>query len=76
MSVAAGLAVMAAMFEAEIAEVCGPRASTTRTRPRCAMAPVRGRWPWAGGGCRWTGRGRAPSMARGAVSQLHPLRRR
>ena len=25
MSVAAGLAVMAAMFEAEIAEVCGPK---------------------------------------------------
>ena len=43
MSVAAGLAVMAAMFEAEIARCAGRRASTTRTGPRCAMAPVRGR---------------------------------
>jgi len=32
MSVAAGMAVMAAMFEAEIAEVCGPRGKHHRGR--------------------------------------------
>ena len=32
MSVAAGMAVMAAMFEAEIAEVCGPKGMHNRGR--------------------------------------------
>ena len=31
MSVAAGLAVMAAMFDAEMGQACGPRAGTTRS---------------------------------------------
>ena len=43
MSVAAGMAVMQAMFEAEIAEIAGRRASTTQAGPRCAMAPRRAR---------------------------------
>ena len=43
MSVAAGMAVMQAMFEAEIVEVSGRRASTTAAGPRCAMAAGRGR---------------------------------
>ena len=43
MSVAAGMAVMAAMFEAEIAAASpGQRVSTTRTGTRCATAPGRG----------------------------------
>ena len=40
MSVAAGLAVMAAMFDAEISQVCGPKASTMRSGPRCGMGQV------------------------------------
>ena len=52
MSVAAGLAVMAAMFDAEIARRAGRRASTTRSGPRCATAPVAARSPWAGAGWR------------------------
>src|SRR5271157_3332010 len=32
MSVAAGMAVMAAMFEAEVAEVCGPKGKHNRDR--------------------------------------------
>ena len=51
-SVAAGLAVMTAMFDAEIGQVCGPRASTSRSGPRCATAPVAARSPWAGAGWR------------------------
>jgi len=37
----------------------GRRASTMRAGPRCATATVAARSPWAGGGCRWPGRGRA-----------------
>ena len=43
MSVAAGMAVMAAMFEAEIAQVCGPKGKHNRAGPRCATAPGRDR---------------------------------
>ena len=43
MSVAAGLSVLQAMLEAEIAAPAGRRASTTRAGPRCAMAVGRGR---------------------------------
>ena len=43
MSVAAGLAVMAAMFEAEMAEACGPKGKHNRAGPRCATAPGRAR---------------------------------
>ena len=52
MSVAAGLAVMAAMFDAEMGQACGPKAGTTRSGPRCATAPVAARSPWAGAGWR------------------------
>ena len=52
MSVAAGLAVMAAMFDAEISQVCGPKGRHDRSGPRCAMAPVAARSPWAGAGWR------------------------
>ena len=61
MSVAAGMAVMQAMFEAEIAEACGPKGKHDPTGPRCATAPGRARSPWAAAGSRCTGRGRAPS---------------
>ena len=43
MSVVAGLAMMQAMFEAEISESPGRRVSTTQTESRCAMAPRRAR---------------------------------
>ena len=59
MSVAAGLAVMAAMFDAEMSQVCGPRARTTRSGPRWATAPVAGRSPWVVAGWRWAGPGPA-----------------
>lgn len=38
-SVAARMAVTAAMFEAEIGEACGRRVSTTVAGPRCVTAP-------------------------------------
>jgi putative transposase len=43
MSVVAGLAVMAAMFEAEITEVAGPKGKHNPDRVGCAMAPRRPR---------------------------------
>jgi hypothetical protein len=52
MSVAAGLAVMAAMFEAEISQACGPKGkhdagrAAVRPRPRSRLGHV---W-WAHGG--------------------------
>jgi len=41
MSVAAGMAVMAVMFDAEIAQACGPKGKHEpgRAGPRCATAP-------------------------------------
>src|SRR6185312_10905447 len=60
MSVAAGMAVMAAMFEAEIAEGVGRRASTMPTGPRCATGRAAVRSRWVGGESRWIGRGLAP----------------
>ena len=42
MSVAAGMAVMAAMFEAEIAEVCGPRGKHDRGRAAVRHGTGRG----------------------------------
>ena len=52
MSVAAGLAVMQAMFEAEITAACGPkgRHDPDRVAVRHGAGPVR--WCWAGSGCR------------------------
>ena len=60
MSVAAGMAVMAAMFEAEIAEVCGPtgKHDANRAAVRTGKAAVRSRW--VAGESRWIGRGHAP----------------
>ena len=43
LSVATGLSVMQAMFEAEITAATGPRAAMTRTAPPCGMAPSGGR---------------------------------
>src|SRR6478609_6653491 len=60
MSVAAGMAVMAAMFEAEIAEVCGPKGKHDANRPRCATGRAAVRSRWVGGESGWIGRGRAP----------------
>ena len=51
MSVAAGMAVMQAMFDAEIAAACGPRDPTRTGRP-LVTAARRARWCWVGGGCR------------------------
>ena len=47
MSVAAGMAVMAAMFDAEIAQACGPKGKHEpgRAGPRCATAPGAARAP-------------------------------
>ena len=47
MSVAAGMAVMQAMFEAEIAQACGPKGRHARAGPRCGAARGRARSPWA-----------------------------
>jgi putative transposase len=43
MSVAAGLSVMQAMFEAEIAAACGPKGKHNPERTAVAMAAERGR---------------------------------
>ena len=43
LSVATGLSVMQAMFEAEVTAVAGPKASTTPSGPRCGTAPRRAR---------------------------------
>src|SRR4029077_12372114 len=59
MSVAAGMAVMAAMFEAEIAEVCGPKGKHDANRAAVRHGQGRGS-RWVGGESRWIGRGRAP----------------
>ena len=49
MSVAAGMPVMQAMFEAEIAEACGPKGKhdPDRAAVRCVTAPGAARSPWA-----------------------------
>ena len=77
MSVAAGLAVMAAMFEAEIAEVAGPKGKHYRNRT--AVRHGSGRGSVTLGGRRVpVSRPRARTLdgARGAAEQLHALRRR
>ena len=48
MGVAAGLAVMAAMFEAEIAEVCGPKGKHDANRAAVCHGQGRG-WVTLGG---------------------------
>jgi putative transposase len=49
MSVAAALAVMAAMFGAEIAEACGPRGKHDPERAAVRHGQGRGSARWAGG---------------------------
>ena len=51
MSVAAGMAVMAAMFEAEIAEACGPKGKhdASRAAVRHGTGPRLGDLGWAAG---------------------------
>ena len=77
MSVAAGMAVMQAMFEAEIAEVAGPKGKHDRNRTAVRHGSGRGsvtlgRASGAGDPAADT----HPGWARGAAEQLHALRRR
>src|SRR4051812_50199187 len=58
MSVAAGLAVMAAMFDAEMGQVCGPKG--THDTKRAAVRHGAGRGSGTPGGGRGAG-GRAPA---------------
>jgi hypothetical protein len=77
MSVAAGMAVMQAMFEAEIAEVAGPKGKHYRNRT--AVRHGSGRGSVTLGGRRGPGEpaaGTHSGWARGAAEQLHALRRR
>jgi hypothetical protein len=52
MSVAAGMAVMRTMFDAEISAAWVRKASTIPTAPRCATALGGVRWCWVAGGYR------------------------
>ena len=52
MAVGTGLQVMAAMMNADVEAVCGPKGRTIRPARRSGTAPATGRSPWAGGGCR------------------------
>jgi len=52
LAVGAGLQVMTAIMESDVTAACGRRAATTRSGPRPGTGTVRGRWPWAGAGCR------------------------
>jgi putative transposase len=76
MSVAAGMAVMAAMFEAEIAEVCGPKGK--HNGGRAAVRHGAGKGSVTLGGRRGAGGAAAgphPRRSRGAAEQLLALRR-
>jgi hypothetical protein len=64
MSVAAGLAVMAAMFEAEMTEACGPKGKHDVRRAAVRHGSGRGRSPWVVAGWRWAGPG--PALWMGA----------
>jgi hypothetical protein len=72
MSVAAGMAVMAAMFEAEIAEACGPKGKHDANR--AAMRHGQGRGSVTLGGRRVAVTGRTPPPP--SRSALRSLRRR
>ena len=77
MSVAAGLAVMAAMFEAEIAEACGPKGK--HDAGRAAVRHGAGKGSVTLGGRRVPverPRARTLDRSRGAADQLLALRRR
>ncbi len=62
MSVAAGIAVMQALFEAEIAEVAGPKGKHDPDRAAVRHGSGRGSVTLGGRRWRWIGRGRAPWM--------------
>ena len=51
MSVAAGMAVMRAMFDAEISAVCGPKGKHEQFGLRHATVVGAARWYWADVGC-------------------------
>ena len=77
MSVAAGMAVMQAMFEAEIAEVAGPKGKHDRGPDRGAPRHREGVGdPRRAAGAGDPAAGPHPGRARGAAEQLHALRRR
>ncbi len=61
LSVAAGMAVMQAMFEAEIVETCGPKGKHNRGRAAVRHGSGKGSVTWVVGGWRWPGRGHARS---------------
>src|SRR3954469_75179 len=63
MSVAAGLAVMAAMFEAEMTEACGPKGKHDVKRAAVRHGSGRGSVTLGVAGWRWAGPGPALSMA-------------
>jgi putative transposase len=52
MSVAAGMAVMQAMFDAEIAAACGPKGRHDPDRAAVRHGAGRARWCWVAGGYR------------------------
>jgi putative transposase len=65
LSVGVGLSVLSEMLEAEVDEVVGPKASTTRTAPRCVRATRPARSRSAGAGWRSSARAcAAPTAAR------------
>src|SRR6476659_11231139 len=61
MSVAAGMAVMAVMFDADIAQACGPKGKHAPGRAAVRHGTGCGSVTLGGPGCRWIGRGHAPS---------------
>ena len=63
MSVATGMAVMAAMFEAEIAAACGPKGKHDPGRNAVRHGTGKGSVTLGGRRVPWIGRGRAPSTA-------------
>ena len=77
MSVAAGMAVMQAMFEAEIAEVAGPKGKSLPEPDRGAPRQrARLGDPGRASGAGEPAAGTHSGWARGAAEQLHALRRR
>ena len=77
MSVAAGMAVMQAMFEAEIAEVAGPKGKHNRNRAAVRHGSREGLGdPRRASGAGEPAAGTHPRWARGAAEQLRALRRR
>ncbi|SHY37353.1 transposase [Mycobacteroides abscessus subsp. abscessus] len=74
MSVAAGMAVMQALFEAEIAEVAGPKGKHDPNRAAVRHGSGRGSVTLGGRRVAVDRRGAHAGWARGAAGQLQPLR--